>query len=357
MSNYSKDSIMNEALWLKSASAKFEVAKAEYPHPGSKQMTVKVHALGMNVVDALQGIQRRLIMPWLNYPAIVGGDVSGEVVEVGDEVTTFKVGDRVVGLALGTEKEVNSSKEGAFQNYCLLNEKMTAPIPAFIDYSAAAGLPIALSTAATGLFERKHLCLSLPKVAPVKKDQFVVILGGSSAVGSNAIQLAAAAGYRVITTASTKNFAYVKSLGAEFVFDYHEANVEEKIADCLSDAPLSGIFAIVQNSLQSALKILKGSKTETKIACAQPALLTKLGSLFKNTRNVQLSSIWGSDIRNTEVGTAIFKEYLPEALSTKQFVPAPKVQVMGTELSSIPSVLDELKKGVSATKYVVQLIN
>ena len=83
-------------------------------------------------------------------------------------------------------------------------------------------LPLGISTAAAGLFQKDFLKLPLPTEDPEKLDRTVVIWGGSSSVGSCAIQLAVAAGADVITTASPSNFEYVKKLGAKSVFDYHD---------------------------------------------------------------------------------------------------------------------------------------
>lgn len=83
-------------------------------------------------------------------------------------------------------------------------------------------LPLGISTAAAGLFQKDFLNLPFPKEDAEKLDRTVVIWGGSSSVGSCAIQLAVAAGAEVVTTASPTNFEYVRKLGAGSVFDYHD---------------------------------------------------------------------------------------------------------------------------------------
>jgi NADPH:quinone reductase-like Zn-dependent oxidoreductase len=86
-------------------------------------------------------------------------------------------------------------------------------------------LPLAISTASCGLFQRDYLGLHHPSANPTPTEQTVLVWGGSTSAGSNAIQLAVAAGYEVITTASPRNYDFVKSLGASAVFDYNSATV------------------------------------------------------------------------------------------------------------------------------------
>lgn len=76
-----------------------------------------------------------------------------------------------------------------------------------------------VSVATKALFHKDYLSLGLPSASPEPKQETVLIWGGSTSVGSNAIQLAAAAGYEVITTASPHRFEYVKGLGAAQAFD------------------------------------------------------------------------------------------------------------------------------------------
>ena len=101
---------------------------------------------------------------------------------------------------------------------------MASEIPDSISFESAAVIPLGLSTAPAGLFQDDFLKLQFPTVPPQKQTgNTLLIWGGASSVGSNAIQLAIAAGYQVVTTASPKNFEYVKKLGASAVYDYNAA--------------------------------------------------------------------------------------------------------------------------------------
>lgn len=97
-----------------------------------------------------------------------------------------------------------------------------AELPEKIAAATGVVLPLGVSTAAAGLYQKDFLALPLPREDFEDLERTVLIWGGSSSVGSCAIQLAIASGADVITTASESNFEYVKALGARLVFDYHK---------------------------------------------------------------------------------------------------------------------------------------
>lgn len=216
---------VHSALWLASPRAPMHVDTAPAPMPRAGEVVVRSRSVAVNPIDAMGGIARRLVLPWLKYPTLLGSDVAGEIVAVGSSVDTLRVGDRVVGYAVGQEKNRNSAAEGAFQTHVVLMQHMCSPIPDSITFDDAAVLPLGLTTAAAGLFEQGQLALELPTAAPPERGQSVVIFGGASSVGMNAVQLARNAGYDVVTTSSAKNFPYLKRLGARAVVDYHERDV------------------------------------------------------------------------------------------------------------------------------------
>lgn len=102
-----------------------------------------------------------------------------------------------------------------------MHKNAVAELPYAIPTSKGVVLPLGISTAAAGLFQKGYLGLPFPKEDFEDLGRTVLIWGGSSSVGSCAIQLAIAAGADVITTAGPKNFEYVKRLGARQCFDYH----------------------------------------------------------------------------------------------------------------------------------------
>ena len=343
----------NTALWLPKRGARFEASAAPYTPPGAGQVTVRARALAVNPVDGLSGFLYRVVLPWLTFPAIVGSDVAGEVVEVGPGVTRLRPGDRVVGHALGVEKSQNSPAEGAFQHYVVLMQHMVSAIPESLSFEQASVLPLALSTAASGMFQKDQLRLAPPSASPADLAETVLVWGGSTSVGSNAIQLARNAGYRVVATASPHNFGYVRSLGAAEAVDYHSPTVVDEIADRIGDSPLAGTLAITPGSLPPAVKIASRLPGSKRVASARPGPLTQLRARRARRLGVQVSIIWGSTLKDTEVGPAIYTGFLPAALASGAYRAAPDASVVGDGLTRIPAALQQLRDGVSATKLVV----
>ena len=179
------------------------------------------------------------------------------MVEVGSAVTRFKVGDRVVSQACGIKEAYNDSAKGAFQLYTVLVDHMTSPIPPTLSFEQAAVLPLALSTAACGLFLQDQLALSLPTIPhPKPRGKTLLIWGGATSVGCNAIQLAVAAGYEVITTSSPQNFELMKKLGASQVFDYKSKTVIPDITGAFKGKTTAGALTMGTGAAEACLDIL-----------------------------------------------------------------------------------------------------
>jgi threonine dehydrogenase-like Zn-dependent dehydrogenase len=233
---------------------------------------VRVRAVAVKAADAMPRFAYRLILPWLTFPAVVGADLAGEIAEVGILVRRLRPGDRVLGHAVGLERNRNRAAEGAFQEYAVLLEHMVSPIPDDLSFEQAAVLPFTLSTAATGLFQADHLGLTLPTIDSKDRDETVLVWGGSTSVGSNAIQLAHGAGYRVVATASPHNLGYVRSLGAAAAVDYHRRDAVEQVVEAIGRRPFTGTLAIGSGSLPQTLKIASRVRGWRRIAIAESAL-------------------------------------------------------------------------------------
>ena len=151
---------------------------------------------------------------------------------------------------------------GAFQKYVVVQRNAVAQLPSDIRTSVGVVLPLGISTAAAGLFQKDYLNIPLPEQDPKPLDRVVLIWGGSSSVGSCAIQLAKASGAEVITTASPKNFEYVKKLGATEAFDYRANDVEDQIVKWLEGKTVLGAYhAVGENgAVQACARIVDRSK-------------------------------------------------------------------------------------------------
>ncbi|KUL25214.1 NADP-dependent oxidoreductase [Actinoplanes awajinensis] len=166
-------------------------ADTEVPQPGPGQVRVRVKAAGLNALDGkIRSGSMATVRP-TTFPAIPGGEFAGVVEALGEGVSEVQVGDEVLGW----------SDTGSYAEYALATS--VAPKPADLDWQSAAALPVAGETA-----ERVLTLLG------VAAGETVLMHGASGAVGTLAIQLAAARGARVIATAGLANQDYLTSLGA-----------------------------------------------------------------------------------------------------------------------------------------------
>ncbi|MDR3471120.1 MAG: zinc-binding alcohol dehydrogenase family protein [Devosia sp.] len=315
---------------------------------------MRTRAVGLNLVDGIPGFAYRLILPWLKFPAVIGGDVAGEVVETGPGVDRFKAGDRVLGHALGLERSTNRPAMGAFQRYVVLTAHMVSPIPDFLSFEQAAVLPLQLSTAATGMFQQDGLGLAFPTAKPTERRETVLVWGGSTGVGSNAIQLARNAGYRVVATASARNFDYLRSLGAAATIDRNSPAAVDELVAAIGESPLAGSLAIGNGSLPKVMKVAARVPGSKRVSSAAPGFITRIVAL-RAPRGVKVSGIWGGALKDNEVGPAVYVDFLPTALAVGAYRAEPQAEIVGHGLDAIPAGLQRLRKGVSAKKLVVTI--
>lgn len=179
------------------------------PSPNADDVLIKVQAASVNPVDwkVREGYLTELIPHSL--PLTLGWDVAGEIVTLGSNVTDLSVGDAIY-------SRPDISRDGSHAEFMLVNYKEVAAKPQSLTWQEAASVPLAALTAWQSLIDTAHLA----------SGQRVLIHAGAGGVGGFAIQLAKNLGAYVITTCSSKNIDYVKSLGADEVIDYTEASFE-----------------------------------------------------------------------------------------------------------------------------------
>ena len=336
----------NQAAFIDAAKAHpFSVREAAYPTPKATEIVVRSRAVAANPVD--WKLQDFAFFP-IPYPNIFGQDVAGEVVEVGADVKGFPKGQRVLAHALGLVTQ--DPRNGAFQQFVAVSEQLTAIIPDGLSYEAACVLPLCLSTAAAGLYQQTHLALEHPSTSPKPTGKTVLIWGGSSAVGSCAIQLAKASGYEVIATASKENAAYVQDLGAE-PFDHASASVADDIVAVLKGKEVAGAYDCIcqGETTTTCVKILEKAAGSGKIATVEP------GSEKNSTEKVQVVSVMAPSIASNEVAKVVYHEFLPKALAEGTLKAKPDPLIVGKGLEEVQAAVDRCKAGVSAQKVVVSI--
>jgi NADPH:quinone reductase-like Zn-dependent oxidoreductase len=193
----------------------FLIKDVKKPDTKENEVLISVKAIGINPVD----YKARAIEDVLNSltgeqrPAIIGWDVSGTIIAIGNNITKFKIGDNVFGM-------INFPGSGnAYAEFVAAPEDHLVKIPKNISFEEAAATTLAAVTALQALKPR------------VKKSDRVLIHAGSGGVGHFAIQIAKSLGAYVITTSSAKNKDFVLSLGADEHIDYGSQKFEEILTD------------------------------------------------------------------------------------------------------------------------------
>jgi len=180
------------------------------------QVLVENKSASINAIDwKVRAGYLQKFMP-ITFPATIGGDFAGVVVEVEKSVTGFKVGDEVYGQAI-----VLNGGSGTMAESVAANAANTALKPKNTNFEEAGALPLAGVSAVQAVEE--HIKL--------QKGQKILIHGGAGGIGHMAIQYAKSLGAYVAATAGTKDVSFVKSLGADEVIDYKTQKFEEVIKD------------------------------------------------------------------------------------------------------------------------------
>ncbi|OAH99521.1 NAD(P)H-quinone oxidoreductase [Methylomonas methanica] len=171
------------------------------PSPGAHQVLIKVLAAGVNRPDLLQ--RKGLYPPPPGASIVLGLEVAGTIEAIGSEVNQLKLGDAVCALLTG----------GGYAEYCLASACCCLPIPKGLSFIHAAALPETFFTVWSNIFDR----------AKLQAGESLLVHGGTSGIGTTAIQLSKAFGSQVIVTAgSQEKCQYCQSLGADLAINYRE---------------------------------------------------------------------------------------------------------------------------------------
>lgn len=182
------------------------LADRPLPQPKSGEVLIKVAATGVNGPDLMQ--RKGLYPPPAGASDLLGLEISGEIVALGDQVARWAVGDKVAALTNG----------GGYAEYCAVDARHCLPIPQGIALRDAAGLPETFFTVWSNIFMGAGLAAG----------ETLLVHGGAGGIGTTAIQLGKAFGAKVIATDSPdERCAICRDLGADRVVDYrHEDFVE-----------------------------------------------------------------------------------------------------------------------------------
>ncbi|TFE00200.1 zinc-binding dehydrogenase [Jeotgalibacillus sp. R-1-5s-1] len=298
-----------------------KVEETETPKPGTDEILVRVKAAGLNPVDYKTGQNGS---PAWSYPHILGLDAAGIVEETGSDVTDLQKGDRVVFLA-------DMARKGAYAEYIVTKAHTVSKLPDAVSFEEAAALPVAAYTAYQALFFKLH----------IQKDKSILIHAGAGGVGGFAIQLAKYAGLKVITTASSANHEYVKSLGADLAIDYNEDDFVEKTKRFTDGLGVDYVLDTVGRD--NATKSLKALAFNGQIAfiAGQPEMNESINFAHPiSFHHVALGSVYQSGNRAEELTLKVMGDHLVELLAEGKISALVEQTI---PLQDVPKGLEELE--------------
>jgi len=214
-----------------------QVDEIDRPEAEGHEVLVEVHSAGVNPVDTY--FREGSYEPF-TLPMIPGIDVAGEVAAVGEGVDGFAEGDPVYGTGIGTDHY------GGYAEYAAVPTDRLVELPAGVDPVAAGGAGVVAVTAWRALIDH----------ADLQVGDRCLIHGGSGGVGHAAVQLAAAAGAQVITTASPDYHDRLQELGADVVIDYHREDLADAVVAAAEEVAgqADGVDVILDHRLHEYLQ-------------------------------------------------------------------------------------------------------
>lgn len=336
----------NTAAILKEAKAQIIVEQRPTPTPRAGEILVKNAAVAINPVD--WKIQDYTLFV-TDYPNVLGSDIAGVVEVVGSDVKRFKEGDRVFGYA-GVIAS-NNIDEGAFQQYSILRQHCAAHLPQNISFEEGSTLPMAVTTAAWGIWKG----MGLPKPSQGKQSGGFLVWGASSSVGATVVQIAVSLGYTVFGVCSSHNHEDVKRLGCANVFDYKTKNVVQDIVVRAESerTPIGVVYDAISEhgsapQCAEVLEAFGGGKLCLTLPWPQDAT---------RPDKVELSEVAALTIveKDVDLGAFIFHDWVQGVLKDGSFKIYPIVQAVEGGIKSIQNAFEVQKKGVSGKKVVVPL--
>ncbi len=260
------------------------------PRPGPGEVLIRVAAAGVNRPDVLQ--RKGGYPPPPDAPTIMGLEVAGEVVAVGEGVDAAMLGQRVCALVAG----------GGYAEYCLASAGVCLPVPPALTMIEAAALPETLFTVWTNLFERAYA---------VEGDT-VLVHGGTSGIGTMAIALGKLFGLTVIVTCgSDDKCARATEIGADHAINYKTADFVAEVQRITGGAGVNAVLDMVggdyvprnlqclaEDGRHVSIAVLNGPKTELFIPLIMMRRLTLTGSTLR-PRSVTFKSLVAEELVRT----------------------------------------------------------
>ncbi|KAL0566505.1 hypothetical protein V5O48_015509 [Marasmius crinis-equi] len=345
-----------KALVLQEEGASFTLEERNIPTPTAGEILVKIKAVALNPVD--WKIQAFSILKF-DYPAIVGTDIAGDVVQVGEGAGGFVVGDRVFFQGWF------SPEYAGFQQFTRVPAELAAKIPASVTYSQAASVPLAGAAAAIGLFFTPGGAGLNPTLD--KNVQFTgrpaVVIGGATSCGQYgtsattpfitipAIQLLKYSGFSpIITSASSHHTDLLKGFGATHIIDRKAVTIQDLAYEVkrITNEPIKIVF--------DAVSVPDTQEAGHSIVADGGDLVLLHPSAIKNPSQGKKTHYVLGNVHpevNRSFGRLLY-EKLPEFLEDGTIVPN-NVEELPNGLAGIPDGLERLKTDQVSGKKLVAL--
>lgn len=210
------------------------IEELDDPIAGAGEVLVDIKAAGLNFPDILViAGQYQLKTP---PPFVPGNEAAGVIAAVGEGVTRFSVGDKVVVMLRG----------GAFAEKCAVDQNLVFPLPEQLDFAQGAGFSITYCTSYHALKQSANL----------KNGETLLVLGAAGGVGTTAVEIGKAMGARVIAAASdNEKLAFAKSIGADELINYSDASLNDAVKELTDGAGADVVYDPVGGELaQQALR-------------------------------------------------------------------------------------------------------
>ena len=247
------------------------------PNPAANEIVVRVHASSVNPVDAFIGMGALAEMFEHEFPVVLGRDFAGIVEQVGEDVSLYRVGDKVFGFVSHANPTAHA---GSWAELIVLPEaNFVAAKPEGVAATAAGAAPVAALTAIA----------AFDALAPTSGED-VLVIGATGGVGSFFVQLAASASANVIAPALPEDESYLRDLGASEILD-RNADLATTVQEAQPDG-VNALFDVVSQAPDASL-LKKGGRLASPLGAAgkdegrsnvmavsSPANLQRLGELL-----------------------------------------------------------------------------
>ncbi len=303
------------------------------PEPGFGEVRVRVEAVGLNPVDyKLAAIG----YPTWEFPFILGLDVAGVIDSLGENVSGWKVGDKVF-------YHGNVSKPGGYAEFSVVNAKALSHIPEGVSFEEAAALPCAGFTAYYALYRKLH----------IQKGETILIHGGAGGVGGFALQLASQAGLTVFTTCQQRNFDYTRSLGAHHPIDYTHEDVHERIFELTQNRGVDAILDTISSDNATAdLRLLAFGGGIACVVGLPDFSRIKPFQKAVSIHEIALGSVYLSGDRKAVEDLGIMGNELIQMVANKKINPLLNEVI---KLDNVPTTLERLSKRHVRGKIVARI--